>query len=257
MKPEDTATSFQNGSRGTNQPRFSISDLVLVTGAASWVAYGISKHSQRDDDNGGPDSPLGPGFSVFSLTACLNVLDRNDPSSILQRLSHLAQSSDTSHRKGLQNLMAETSLELARQEKSVVSVKSHYQHTRTSTQAERQYNQLSERQRSKFEKENLSNYGGKISRMEPKGNSMVSQPSSATVAIVIVHLAIEGNSLRNFDDIKSRKDLKEALSRIYSDVQVEDCLIAAEVIWSPEDPAQQMIMEEIYSDFPTLNILID
>jgi uncharacterized membrane protein len=51
--------------------------------------------------------------------------------------------------------------------------------------------------------------------------------------------------------------LKEALSRIYSDVQVEDCLIAAEVIWSPEDPAQQMIMEEIYSDFPTLNILID
>jgi uncharacterized membrane protein len=257
-KQKGTTVIARQESRYTDKLPFSLSDVILVTGAASWVVYGISKHHQhRDTDYSGPDSPLGLGFSVLSLTACLNVLDRNDPSSILQRLSHLAQSSDTSNRKGLQDLMAESALEIARQEKFVVSVETHYEHMRTSTQAERQYNRLSERQRSKFERESLSNYGGKQSRMKPSLNSVEFDQPSATVAIVIVHLAIQGNSLRQFDDIKSRKDLKEALSRIYSDVQVEDCLIAAEVIWSPEDPSEQITMQEIYSDFPTLNTLMD
>jgi uncharacterized membrane protein len=247
-----TNTLVNNKSQGTNQLRYNV---VLVTSTAVGVLYGISK--RRVDDYSGPNSPLGPGFSVLSLTACLNVLDRNDPSSILQRLSELAQSSDTSNRKGLQYLMTETSLELARQEKVVLSVETQYKHLKTSTEAERQYNQLSERYRSKFERESLSNYGGKLSRVEPGVKSVVSIHSTATVAIVIILLSLEGNSLRHFDGIKSRKDLKEALSLIYSDVQVGDCLMAGEVIWSPQDPSEQMTIQEIYSDFPTLNTLLD
>lgn len=253
--PDGTITVVRKESRGFNG--FSLSDVLLVTGAATWVAHGISKHYQdRESIDDGPNSPLGPGFSVLTLTACLNVPDRNDPNSILQRLNTLSQESDTSNRKGLQDLMAEASLEMARQEKSIVSVESHFGHTKTPTQAERQYNRQSAQQRSKFDRESLSNYGGKRLTGDSKINSD-SPPSSATVALVTIHLAIEGNSLRAFDNIKSRKDLKDALSRISGDVQVEDCLLAAEVIWSPEDPTEQMTMEDIYSDFPSLYTLLD
>eukprot|EP00539_Tryblionella_compressa_P017771 CAMPEP_0178847466 /NCGR_PEP_ID=MMETSP0746-20121128/18682_1 /TAXON_ID=913974 /ORGANISM="Nitzschia punctata, Strain CCMP561" /LENGTH=95 /DNA_ID=CAMNT_0020512123 /DNA_START=110 /DNA_END=397 /DNA_ORIENTATION=- len=81
--------------------------------------------------------------------------------------------------------------------------------------------------------------------------------SPPTVALVSIHLSIEGNSLRRFDKIKTRKTLKEALAQISSDAQVDDCLLAAEVIWSPEDPTEQMTMEDIYADFPTLVTLLD
>lgn len=253
--PDGTITVVRKENRGFNG--FSLSDILLVTGAATWVAHGISKHYQdREGIDESPNSPLGPGFSVLTLTACLNVPDRNDRNSILQRLNTLSQESDTSNRKGLQDLMAEASLEMARQEKSIVSAESHFGHTKTHTQAERQYNRQSAQQRSKFDRESLSNYGGKRLTGDSKINSD-SPPSSATVAIVTIHLAIEGNSLRAFDNIKSRKDLKDALSRISGDVRVEDCLLAAEVIWSPEDPTEQMTMEDIYSDFPSLHTLLD
>ncbi|KAG7364296.1 DUF1517 domain containing protein [Nitzschia inconspicua] len=256
--PDGTTTIVRRESHTPHKLRFSLSDVILVTGAAAWVAYGISKNYQdREDGSVGPDSPLGPGFSILSLTACLNVPDRNDPNSILQRLSQLAQTSDTSHRKGLQDLIAETSLELARQEKAIISVESHYDHKKTPTQAERQYNRLSAQQRSKFDRESLSNYGGKRSHVGKQEGSSSSAPSSATIALVNIHLAIEGNSLRDFDSIRTRKNLKEALSRISSDVQIEDCLLAAEVIWSPEDPTEQLLMEDIYSDFPTLYTLLE
>jgi uncharacterized membrane protein len=256
--PDGTTTIVRRESRNTDKLRFSASDVILVTGAASCVAYGITKHYQdREDGDAGPDTPLGKGFAVFSLTACLNVPNRNDPDSILQRLSQLAQTSDTSNRKGLQTLMADTSLELARQEKAIVSIESHYDHTMSPIQAERQYNRQSAQQRSKFDRESLSNYDGKRSQGRNPGSSSTSETSSATVALVNIHLAIEGNSLRAFDGIKTRKSLKEVLSQISSDVQVEDCLLAGEVIWSPEDSLEQMTMEDIYSDFPTLYTLLD
>lgn len=255
--PDGTTTILRKQSRQLQ--RFSLSDIILVTGAATYVAYGVSKHlEEKGEYDGDPDSPLGPGVSVLSLTACLNVPNRNDPNSILKRLEQLAMTSNTSNRKGLQNLISETSLELARQEKAILSVESHYSHTKSATQAERLHNRLSAEQRSKFDRESLSNYGGKVFKIESSGQDNSSLPiSSATVALINILLAIEGNSLRAFDKIKSRKQLQQALSRISSDSQVDDCLLAAEVIWSPEDPMEQMTMEDVYSDFPTLKILLD
>jgi uncharacterized membrane protein len=255
--PDGTTTVVRKQSRQLQ--RFSLTDMILVTGAATFIAYGVSKHlAEKAEEEGGPDSPLGHGVSVLSLTACLNVSNRKDPNSILKRLEQLAMTSNTSNRKGLQELMSETSLELARQEKAILSVESHYSHTKSATQGERLYNRLSAEQRSKFDRESLSNYGGKVTKSQRRNEADASLPApSATVALVNIHLAIEGNSLRAFDNIKSRKQLQEALSRISSDSQVDDCLLAAEVIWSPEDPLEQITMEDVYSDFPTLQILLD
>ncbi|KAL3930984.1 MAG: hypothetical protein SGARI_004322 [Bacillariaceae sp.] len=226
---EDGTTSVVRVQSQQRQ-RFSLSDMILVTGAATYVAYGVSRYLSENDE-GGPDSPLGPGVSVLSLTACLSVPNRNDPNSILKRLEQLALTSNTDSRKGLQNLMSETSLELARQEKAILSVESHYSHKKSATQGERLFNRLSAEQRSKFDRESLSNYGGKVSTTQNGRTSDSSVPAaSATVALVNIHLAIEGNSLRAFDNIKSRKQLQQALSQISSDSQVDDCLLAAEVI---------------------------
>jgi uncharacterized membrane protein len=258
VHPNGATTVVRKETRGSGHILFSVSDVIILTGAASWVAYQVSKQYQDGaNGEGGTVSPLGPGFSVLSLTACLHVPDRNDDNSILQRLAHLAQTNDTSNRKGLQNLMAETSLELARQQNAIISAESHYDHMRSATQAERQYNLLSTQHRSKFDRESLSNYGGKRSEVDSREMSSLSPVSSATVALVTIHLAIEGDSLRSFDNIKSRKVLKDALTRISSDVQCKDCLLAAEVIWSPEEPTDLMTMEDIYVDFPSLYTLLD
>mmetsp|Transcript_12773 Transcript_12773/g.22267 ORF Transcript_12773/g.22267 Transcript_12773/m.22267 type:complete len:520 (-) Transcript_12773:282-1841(-) len=261
---------------GKDIPYLTPVHYVLITGAAAGIFYkfirpnmdmdawtGRIGEDDDDVDDSSTWSPLGPGVSVMSLTVCLNVPDRSDPDSILHRLHHIAQTSNTGTREGVQELLAETALELARQEKSIISVESQYERMKSAVQAQRRYLRISVQQRSKFYRENLSNYGGRQQQStrtatdSDSDSDLSSSSSPPTVALVSIHLSIEGNSLRRFDKIKTRKTLKEALAQISSDAQVDDCLLAAEVIWSPEDPTEQMTMEDIYADFPTLVTLLD
>jgi uncharacterized membrane protein len=236
-----------------------------------------------DKNNKDMDSPLGPGASVLSLTACLSIPNRDDPTNILHRLQTLADSSDTGSRKGLQRLLADTSLELLRQERSIVSVESqceHFphsqQHHHTMTtpssspssviEAERSFRTMSTKLRSKFDRESRSNYNGERRHPPRLGEGDYTNPTkgnditaTTTMAIVGINLAIDGNSMNGLfkKNIKTRKDLIDALTQLSSDVQVDDCLLSAEVIWSPDDPADQLQVQDVYADFPTLNILLD
>jgi hypothetical protein len=134
----------------TVRRRVTMSDVVLLTGAGTLITYNVMNHYQR---NGGPRSALGPGVSVVSLTVSLNVPDRDNSNSILSRLTRKAQTSRTDTRKGVQDMISETSLELLRQERTIVSVDSDYQNFRSLTEAEREFNSLSINKRSKFDRE--------------------------------------------------------------------------------------------------------
>lgn len=57
--------------------------------------------------------------------------------------------------------------------------------------------------------------------------------------------------------IQKRVDLLSALSQIASDCQVDDCLLSAEVLWSPQRRSEWISPEEIYLDYPTLFPLYD
>lgn len=250
--------------------RFSASDIVLVSGVTAVVTNGVMKRrSDRNkyDHDDLSRYPLGPGISVWRMTACLNVPNINDPTSIVRRLQRLAETTSTETRKGLQTILAETSLELLRQlEKgSVSSVESRFHHYRSSDQAlvraERQYNRISTRERSKFEKESWSSYNGNVVRDNTKEDDDLSQASAtegtSSVALVQIHLVIEGDAMKPFGQrqMETRRSFQEALVQLSGDLTaVEDCVLAGEVLWAPQqfDQGQLMTEEDVYASHPTL-----
>lgn len=74
---------------------------------------------------------------------------------------------------------------------------------------------------------------------------------SPTLAVVTLNYAIRGDSTR-MTDIFTRDDLKSALSQISADASVADALVAAEVLWSPEDVTETLEPDVAYADFPQL-----
>lgn len=95
----------------------------------------------------------------------------------------------------------------------------------------------------------VSNYGGKKVNRTPY--AAVDGYPRATVAVVTINLCIEGDSTK-VSQIRNRVELESALSRIASDSQVDDCLLAAEVLWSPESRTERITSEDIYADYPSL-----
>jgi uncharacterized membrane protein len=75
--------------------------------------------------------------------------------------------------------------------------------------------------------------------------------TAPTVAIVTINYAIEGDQTK-MPKIRSRDDVRLALSRLAADAQVGECLLSAEVLWSPEEPFETLSRDEAYADFPNL-----
>ena len=152
--PADT-TSTTQVFQAPRQRGPSVGDVMLVGGTAALVTYGVMKryHDNDDDMFGGQQSILGPGVSVLSLTIALSVPDRYDDNSVLARLKGLAKRTQSDSRTSVQRLVADTALEILRQERAIVSVGSEYKHFKSFKDAERQFNTMSLQKRSKFDRE--------------------------------------------------------------------------------------------------------
>ena len=129
--------------------RFSAADVALLTGTTAVMAYGFYNNFQARHGT----SPLGPGATVASLVVSLNVPNPKDSNSIIPRLHKLSSHATTSTRKGVQDLVTEVCLELSRQERSIVSAVAESRHFTMVSQAEREFREVSVRNRSKLEKE--------------------------------------------------------------------------------------------------------
>ena len=75
--------------------------------------------------------------------------------------------------------------------------------------------------------------------------------NAPTLAIVTLTISIEGDKTM-LPTVKARAQLRDALSRIASDVQVDDCLLAGEVLWAPESNNEMLTQEEVMADYPDL-----
>ncbi len=133
--------------------RVSAADLLFVTGIGAVIALNVMDNLHDGSGSRGLDTPLGRGVSVLSLTAAVNVPDRDSPNSILARLARRAIAARTDTRKGVQDLITETALELLRQKDYIVSVDSIYSHFSRVVDAQREFNTLSIGGRSKFDEE--------------------------------------------------------------------------------------------------------
>lgn len=81
----------------------------------------------------------------------------------------------------------------------------------------------------------------------------------ATMAVVSLGLCIEGDSLSTSipKRVRNREDARKALSQIATDVQIEECLLSAEILWTPEEDTDFLSERDVYADYPDLYPLLD
>ena len=128
----------------------------IVTGALGSATSSTSSFFDTSDTT----SVLGPGTSVIKLSVAMEVPNRDDSNSILGVLGRLARTAKTDSRVGVQNLTSQVALEILRRKSSIVSASSSYNHFRDKNKAQREYQSKSVQERSKFENETVSKYGG-------------------------------------------------------------------------------------------------
>lgn len=207
--------------------------------------------------------PLGTGVTVAQMSVALEVPNRDDRNSILSVLDRLAQTADTDKRVGVQTLTSQVALELLRRKSSIVSAATESKHfgggfsnnNSWLQQAQREFNARAIQERGKFEQETVSRYGGvDYTRGGSQSTSRAAESRSgdkATMAVVTLLIAIEGDSTK-LPTIRSMADVEEALRRVAADVQVDDCLQSAEILWTPQDRSETLTRREVLADYPNL-----
>ena len=196
-------------------------------------------------------SPLGQGTSVAQISVAMDVSDRDSPNSILRALDRLASTSKTDSRVGIQNLTSQVALEILRRKSSIVSASTKYKHFNNRDSAQRYFNSQSIQERSKFESETLSRYGG-VDYSGKGAAGAGATDGKATMAVVTIMINIDGDSTK-LPKIASITDVESALRTIASDAKVSDCLQGAEILWTPEDRFETLTLKDVIADYPELN----
>lgn len=195
-------------------------------------------------------SALGAGTSVVQVSVAMEVPNRDDPNSILNVLNRLSQTSKTDTRMGIQNLTSQVAIELLRRRSSIVSASSSYNHFNDNTKAGRDYESKAIMERSKFEKETISKYGG-VDYSARTSSPTSSDTGKATMAVVTLVMAIDGDSTK-VPRINSVGDIEEALRKIAADSKVDDCLQSVEILWTPEERGETLSRQDVIADYPEL-----
>ncbi|VEU36047.1 unnamed protein product [Pseudo-nitzschia multistriata] len=231
---------------------FAVSSIFRQNNAVSTDAW---TSSSVDWGTRSAESVLGPGTSVVKLSVALEVSDRDDRNSILSVLNRLSQSARTDSRIGIQNLSSQVALEILRRRSSIVSASSSTKHFRNREKALRDFQDRSIKERSKFENETVSKYGGvdyAASSPSLQGSGAnAGNTDNATMAVVTLVLAIDGDSTK-LNKINSISDVEQALQKIAADSKVGDCLQSAEILWTPEARSETLGIRDVVADYPEL-----
>jgi uncharacterized membrane protein len=214
----------------------------------------LTNVSNFTNDLSSTTSALGPGVSVAQISVALNVPQKDSPSSILTFLNRLSRTARTDSRVGVSNLVSQVALELLRQRSSVFAASSKSKHYNNGDTAQRDFSSLAIKERSKFDREGISNYGGVDYVGEDYRLGSGSYSPQATAAVVTIILAIDGDSTK-LPTINSVADLEQALTRIATDAKVDDCLRSAEVLWTPEDSRDTLSQTDVIADYPELRTI--
>jgi len=223
----------------------------VLDGARSGISSSMEGMSWADSTRN--MSTLGPGTSVAQLSVAIEVPNRDDPNSILSVLNRLSQTASTDSRVGVQSLTNQVAIELLRRKSSIISASSDYRHFNDRAKAGRDYEVRSIKERSKFERESVSKYGG-VDYSSPQGllqgmgNNALPK---ATVAVITLVMAIDGDATK-VPRINSISNVEEALRLIASNSKVDDCLQSVEILWTPEERTETLSIRDVIADYPEL-----
>lgn len=188
------------------------------------------------------EGSLGKGITVGKVQVALQANDRSS-SSIFGLLEQKAKSKGSSPAQ-LARLASDVCLALLRKtdDWTAACSESDWFGQKEGAKAERKFNEWSDKEAAKFEKEYIPGPGS-----EEKGGG----PSLVVVSIV---LEIQGDETKFEGAGFSLAGTKEVLSSIASDVKVDGgtCLNAVEVFWTPGDRDEVLAFRDVVMDFPEL-----
>jgi len=203
--------------------------LLLAVGGLALTSF----RSSRGLDYGAADSDAA-GAALCLQVACY-CSDRQD--SLYSRLQSLARSARTDSYEGLQQLVSDACLALLRSNKDWLAARTaSATPSLFSNEVDSAFNKIVVQERSKWEIEQSS-----LTR------TAAGQPTYMVATLVVL--------LRNGSElpaISGVSDLRDAIQQLAADVSVEDNLIAAEVLWTPEDSNDVMERDDMFLNFPEL-----
>eukprot|EP00751_Fragilariopsis_kerguelensis_P007454 CAMPEP_0170787978 /NCGR_PEP_ID=MMETSP0733-20121128/18637_1 /TAXON_ID=186038 /ORGANISM="Fragilariopsis kerguelensis, Strain L26-C5" /LENGTH=414 /DNA_ID=CAMNT_0011134353 /DNA_START=245 /DNA_END=1489 /DNA_ORIENTATION=- len=235
---------------------FSASQIFLKSSTTDeWSSSSVDTLERGWSSSSSSSSALGSGSEVVQLSVALEVPDRDDRNSLLSVLGRLSQTARTDSRVGIQNLSSQVALEILRRRSSIVSATTSNKEFKNSNQTEREFNDRSIKERSKFESENVSQYGGiDYGSSSSTKSSSITAASKATMMVVTLILNIDGDSTK-LNKINSISDVEQALQKIAANSKVDDCLQGAEILWTPEERTETLSVRDIIADYPELRAI--
>jgi len=157
--------------------------------------------------------------------------------SLAGKLNSIARSADSNSYEGLQELCSDTCLAMLRCSSDWLAARTvSSSSSLLANDVESTYNRLVVQERAKWEVEQ-----GALKRSAP------GQPTYMVATLVV--LLKSGTEL---PPITGTADLREAIASLAADVSVEDNLLAAEVLWTPEDTNDVMDRDDMFLNFPEL-----
>lgn len=219
------------------------------------ILFAVASFLMRSFSNGGEEAieeyNSNPTVSVAQLQVGLLAGAR----SLQTELDEIAQSADTGSESGRAEVLQEVSLALLRHPEYWVYGAAQTEQTRLNS-AEAKFNQLSLAERSKVERETLSNVnnqlrqgGDRAALPGDESNDETADPGEYIVVTILV--GTEGKL--QLPTINDSGDLRQALGQFGG--LGSDRLLAIEVLWAPQASGDSLTTDDILAQYPNLKLV--
>lgn len=260
-RPPSSSLYYRSGRPSTMTVTHKQSFLfpMVLYGSIFYVNY--QKRKREGDDGIVTNSPLGPGISVVKFSIAMDLSDRDDPNGILSKLKETSESFSTESRMEVSHLISKVCKDLLQEQSKIFAACASYDHYSSIRDAERQHSKLSIEERSKFELETINKFGGRyqsneVLALESDGAmSDDDDETKSTCAIVTILLSIEGDQTKPRTKMNSWQDVWDALSMMGAHVLEDDCLLSAEVLWTPERRSDVWTRRDIAAFYSDLRVI--
>jgi uncharacterized membrane protein len=215
----------------------------------SWLLLGglalIAFRTVRESTDSSGAAVGNPGAALL-VQVGVNCKGRG-ASSMFGRMEALAASADTSTDVGLQLLVSDTCLALLRSSPDwvgarTVSVTAGFGASRDTESA---YRSLLVGERAKWERE-----ARRSSSSSSGGGGSARGGGGQTYMVVTVMALIENGS--PLPEVSSVQDLRRALAQVAAEVSKDSNLVAADVLWTPQEAEDTLSREDMFAYFPEL-----
>jgi len=210
---------------------------VVLAGSMIFIASSLFGGWGQDEEE---------ALSVCKVQVATNCPDRG-PSSVLGVISRLADTVDTDDEDSLASLVSDVALALLRKESDWISAKIESVDVDDEDEAEATFSQMSLKERAKIERETVNRVRGTDKSDEREGEAKLEDIGKPTAAVITLILCLQGRKIPEANDMAS---LRKSLSSVGSDVVGNDALLAAEVMWTPEEPWETVTPDEVIMDYP-------